>query len=43
MSELYEGPIPRVRAEPLLGTAQTIATYSDFKKFETSVKIVTPK
>lgn len=43
MSETYEGPIPRIRREPLLGTAQTIATYSGFKKFETSAKIVSPK
>ncbi len=43
MSEEYEGPIPRVRAEPLVGTSHTIATYSDFKKFETNVKLVAPK
>jgi hypothetical protein len=43
MSELYEGPIRRVRREPIRATARTIATYSGFRTFETSAKIVIPK
>jgi hypothetical protein len=43
MSEEYEGAIPRIRRRPILGTARSIATYSDFKQFETSAKIVSPK
>lgn len=43
MVEAYEGAIPRVNRRPVLGTARSIATYSDFRQFETSTKIVTPK
>ncbi|MGE5815409.1 MAG: hypothetical protein ACM36C_13050 [Acidobacteriota bacterium] len=43
MSEEYEGAIPRIRRRPIVGTARSLATYSDFKQFETSAKIVPPK
>jgi hypothetical protein len=43
MSEEYQGAIPRISRRPILGTARSIATYSDFRRFETSAKIVTPK
>ena len=43
MSEEYQGAIPRIIRRPIAGTARSIATYSDFKQFETSAKIVTPK
>lgn len=43
MSEHYEGPIPRVRSAPVLGTTRTIATYADYRQFGTSSKITVPK
>jgi hypothetical protein len=43
MSEEYEGTIPRVSRRPISGTARSIATYSEFRQFETSAKIVAPK
>ena len=43
MSEHYEGPIPRVRSAPILGTTRTIATYADYRQFATSSKIGVPK
>ena len=43
MSEVYEGPIPRGTKTPVAGRTVGTAQYSDFKRFETSVKIVLPK
>ena len=42
MSEEYEGPIRRVR-ESIVGTTRTLAKYSGFKQFGTSVRIIPPK
>lgn len=39
MVELYEGPI-RIKARSLPGRSTTNAKYSDFKTFDTSIKIV---
>ena len=39
MVELYEGPI-RIKAKSIPGRATTHARYSDFKQFNTSIKIV---
>jgi hypothetical protein len=39
MVELYEGPI-RIKARSMPGRATTNAKYSDFKTFDTSIKIV---
>lgn len=39
MVELYEGPI-RIKAKSIAGRATTNAKYSDFKTFDTSIKIV---
>lgn len=39
MVELYEGPI-RIKARSIPGRATTNAKYSDFKQFNTSIKIV---
>jgi len=43
MTELYEGPIPRGTREPVRGRTVAEATYSNFKRFETSVRIVVPR
>lgn len=43
MSEVYEGPIPRGTKPPVAGRTVGTARYSDFKRFDTSVKIVVPK
>jgi hypothetical protein len=43
MSELYEGAIRGWAESPQLGRAETIATYSDFKRFTTDVRIRDPK
>jgi VWFA-related protein len=43
MSEEYSGPIPRARTAPLLGTSRTIATYGDYRQFDTSSKIIVPR
>ncbi len=44
MSETYEGAMPTSGGrEPFLGRATGLAEYSDFKRFETSAKIVVPK
>jgi hypothetical protein len=48
MSELYEGPVdPRLGpgrfADTYTGRSTGVAEYSDFKRFETSAKIVAPK
>jgi hypothetical protein len=43
MTEVYEGPIPRGTRAPVRGRAVGQASYSDFKRFETSVKIVVPR
>jgi len=42
MSETYAGVIPRPDNQPVLGEARTLATYSQYKRFETSAKIVQP-
>ena len=39
MVELYEGPI-RIKAKSMAGRSTTNAKYSDFKTFDTSIKIV---
>jgi hypothetical protein len=43
MTELYEGPIPRGTDAPMRGRTVAEASYSSFKRFETSVKIVIPR
>ena len=43
MTEMYAGPIPQRAKPPFTGTATTRATYSDFKQFDTGVKINIPK
>jgi hypothetical protein len=44
MTEMYAGPIYSRRGQPPSpGTATTRATYSDFKQFDTGVKINIPK
>ena len=43
MSELYEGPISRGTRDPVVGRCLGTARYSDFKRFETSTKIVLPQ
>jgi hypothetical protein len=42
MSETYSGAIPRHGRAPILGEARTIATYSGYKRFETSARIIEP-
>lgn len=44
MTEMYTGPLkPQVGKPPIVGTATTKAAYSDFKQFDTGVKINIPK
>ena len=44
MVEMYAGPISaQIGKPPVVGTATTKATYSDFKQFDTGVKINIPK
>lgn len=44
MTEMYAGPIAAERGKPPVpGTATTRATYSEFKQFDTGVKINIPK
>lgn len=44
MTEIYEGPmVLSAGASPRLGRTTTEATYSDFKRFQTSTKITLPK
>jgi hypothetical protein len=43
MSETYEGALPIPGGRTLLGRASGVAEYSDFKQFQTSARIVTPK
>jgi len=43
MSELYEGPMGRSGQAPVAGRATAVATYSDFRQFQTSAKIIAPK
>jgi len=43
MTELYEGPIPLGTRAPVRGRTVAEASYSNFKRFETSVKIVVPR
>jgi len=40
---LYEGPIPLGTRAPVRGRTVAEASYSNFKRFETSVKIVVPR
>ena len=39
MVELYQGPI-KVKVTPVMARATTRAKYSDFRQFNTSIKIV---
>ena len=39
MVELYQGPI-KVKVTPVMARATTRAKYSDFRKFDTAIKIV---
>jgi hypothetical protein len=43
MSEVYEGPISQGTREPVVGRCLGTARYSDFKRFETSTRIVPPQ
>jgi hypothetical protein len=44
MSEVYEGALPRSGNKPsLFGRATCVAEYRNYKRFETSAKIVAPK
>jgi len=43
MTEVYEGPIPLGTRAPVRGRTVGQASYSNFKRFETSVKIVVPR
>jgi hypothetical protein len=43
MTELYDGPLTLGTTAPVAGRAVGRATYSDFKRFETSGKVVLPK
>jgi VWFA-related protein len=43
MTEVYEGPIPLGTRAPVRGRTVAEASYSNFKRFETSVKIVVPR
>jgi hypothetical protein len=43
MTEVYEGPIPRGTGAPVTGRTVGLARYSDFRRFETSVRIVVPR
>lgn len=43
MSELYEGPIQLGKGLPITGRANTAATYSDFRQFQTGAKINVPQ
>jgi len=44
MSELYEGPMAVAgQRTPVAGRATTAATYSDFRRFETSARVVVAK
>ncbi|MFO7691578.1 MAG: VWA domain-containing protein [Vicinamibacterales bacterium] len=43
MTELYEGPIPLGTHAPVRGRTVAEASYSNFKRFETSVRIVVPR
>lgn len=40
MTELYDGPITSGTRAPMTGRAVGRATYSDYKRFETAVKLV---
>jgi len=42
MAESYSGAIPRVGRAPVFGQSRSVATYSDYKRFETSAQIVEP-
>jgi hypothetical protein len=43
MTEVYEGPIPLGTRAPVRGRTVGQASYSNFKRFETSAKIVVPR
>jgi VWFA-related protein len=43
MSEHYEGAIPRGTRAPMLGTATGIAEYTNYRRFQTTAKVVEPK
>lgn len=43
MNEEYQGAIPRINNPPILGTARSTATYSDYKRFGTSAAVISPK
>ena len=43
MTEVYEGPIPLGTRAPVRGRTVAEASYSNFKRFETSVRIVVPR
>lgn len=42
MSESYSGAIPRMGRAPVFGQSRSVASYSDYKRFETSARIVEP-
>jgi hypothetical protein len=43
MNEEYQGAIPRINNPPILGLARSTATYSEYKRFNTSAAVMTPK
>ena len=43
MTEAYSGAITRMGERPVMGRARVEATYSGFKRFETSARIVEPR
>jgi hypothetical protein len=43
MSEIYEGPVSRGTRGPAAGRTVGLAQYSDFRRFETSVRVVVPQ
>ncbi len=43
MSETYEGTMRAQGLAPFFARSTGVAEYSDFKRFETSARIVTPK
>jgi hypothetical protein len=43
MSELYEGPILQGTGGAVTGRASAVAKYTDYRRFETSATLVTPK
>jgi hypothetical protein len=43
MVESYQGPIPRPSGAPLVGRADCRAEYSNYRRFETSARVIPPK